>query len=230
MIARGCTPRNDQRPTRCPPSADSSRKLGPDPRSFRYAETGVSVSAMKVWRSGTTVWSRASSRASSRPGRMSRPMSAATGIELLEGVGQRQAARRQQHRQVVEHVGGLRGHALVGLLARRAGYLLGLLLHLRADPRRVRQQLGGVAVRRGRRPPRRDRPLEHGQRLVNGGAAVAVVETRALAGVAGGTGRLHERQDRVKVAVEAQLADLLDVAGGLPLVPQLLARAAPEPR
>src|SRR3954471_8402375 len=103
MNERGWTPRNDQRPKRWPPSADSSRNDGPEPRSFRYAETGVSVSAMNVWRSGTSECSAASPRASSRLGRISRP-SATTGIEHLVGVAEREATRGQQHAQVVEHV------------------------------------------------------------------------------------------------------------------------------
>src|SRR2546422_4916781 len=104
MTERGCTPRNDQRPTRWPPSADSSRNDGPEPRSFRYAETGVSVSAMRLWRSGTSECSAASARASSRVGLMSRPWSAATGIQNLVGVLERQIARREQHGQVVEQI------------------------------------------------------------------------------------------------------------------------------
>src|SRR3982750_3664013 len=111
MIGPGWTPRNDQPPTRCPPSADSSRNDGPDPRSFRYAETGVSVSAMKVWRSGTSEGSAARARASSRLGRMSTE-SAATGIQHLVGIAQAQVARGEQHGQVVEHVRCLLGHAL----------------------------------------------------------------------------------------------------------------------
>src|SRR3954452_18176436 len=124
MTARACTPRKDQRPTRCPPSADSSRNDGPFPRSFGYADTVVSVSAMKVWRSGTTEWSRASSRTSSSDGRMSRPALAATGIEHLVGVSQRLPARGHQHGQVVEHVGGLFGQPLVAFRLGRPGDLL----------------------------------------------------------------------------------------------------------
>ena len=45
-----------------------------------------------------------------------------------------------QHREVVEHVGGLLGDALVGLLAHGADDLLGLLLHLGAGQRRVVEQ------------------------------------------------------------------------------------------
>src|SRR3954452_12845585 len=114
MTVRGATPRNDQRPKRCPCSADSSRNDGPSPRSLRYAETGVSVSAMKVWRSGTSVApARASSRTSSSVGLTSSPpRSAATAIQDLERVGDRQAAARQQHVEVVEHVGRLLAHAL----------------------------------------------------------------------------------------------------------------------
>src|SRR3954451_5692974 len=121
MTARGWTPTNDQRPKRCPCSADSSRYDGPSPRSFRYAETGVSVSAMKVWRSGTRVWSRASARTSSSDGpTSSRALSAGTAIQDLDRVRQGQPSRRQQDAEVVEHVGGLLAHALVRLLARRA--------------------------------------------------------------------------------------------------------------
>src|SRR3954454_16577585 len=104
MTERGWTPRKDQRPTRWPPSADSSTNDGSEPRSFRYAETGVSVSAMKVWRSGTSECSAASARASSRLGRISTE-SAATGIEDLVSVFEREIARGEQDGQVVEHVG-----------------------------------------------------------------------------------------------------------------------------
>src|SRR5918995_3816648 len=103
---------NDQRPTRWPCSADSSRNAGPDPRSFRNAETGVSQSSMKVSQTGTTLW----------------VLSATPGKEHLLGVSQGEPARAQQHGEVVEDVGGLLGHALVALLAGRARDLLGLLL------------------------------------------------------------------------------------------------------
>src|ERR671918_719548 len=121
---------NDQRPTRWPCSADSSRNAGPEPRSFRNALTGVSVSSMNVSQTGTRLC----------------VVSATPGKQDLLGVGEAEAARAQQHGQVVEHVGGLLGHALVALLARRARHLLGLLAHLLADPRRVGEQLRGVAA------------------------------------------------------------------------------------
>src|SRR5215216_7171844 len=119
---------NDQRPTRWPCSADSSRKAGPAPRSLRNAETGVSVSSMKVSVTGMTLWS------------------AATAIEHPLGVGEREPAGMQQHGEVVEEVGGLLGHAAVVLLARRAGDLLGLLLDLLADVRGVGKQRRGVGA------------------------------------------------------------------------------------
>src|SRR5215210_2621335 len=78
---------------------------------------------------------------------------------------------------------------------------------------------------------RGDGALERRERLVRrGGRELPLVEARALARVAGGAVRLHEREDRVGVAVVAQRPDGLDVAGGRPLVPQLVARAAPEVR
>src|SRR5919199_3887096 len=122
---------NDQRPTRWPCSADSSRNAGPEPRSFRNAETGVSQSSMNVSQTGTRLCVR----------------SATPGNEHLLGVGEGEPARVQQHGEVVEHVGGLLGHALVALLARGARDLLGLLLDLLADARRVGEQLGGVRPR-----------------------------------------------------------------------------------
>src|SRR4051794_36535951 len=165
MTERGWTPRKDQRPTRWPPSADSSRNDGPEPRSFRYAETGVSVSAMKVWRSGTSECSAANARASSRLGRISTE-SAATGIQHLVGVREHQVARGQQDSQVVEHVRGLFRDPLVGLLARRARDLLGLLLNLVADERRIGEELLRIAALAGVRAAVADDPLERRQRLV----------------------------------------------------------------
>jgi hypothetical protein len=103
---------NDQRPTRWPCSADSRRNAGPSPRSFRKALTGVSQSSMKVRVTGMTLGS------------------AATAKEHSGCVGQPEAARAQQHEQVVEHVGGLLGHPLLGFLARRAGDFLGFLADL----------------------------------------------------------------------------------------------------
>src|SRR3954468_12206980 len=108
---------NDQRPTRWPCSADSSRNAGPEPRSFRNAETGVSVSSMKVSQTGTRLW----------------VLSATPGNEDLLGVGEAEAARTQQHGEVVEHIGGLLGHPIVALLAGGACDLLGLLLDLLPD-------------------------------------------------------------------------------------------------
>src|SRR5439155_3601986 len=57
----------------------------------------------------------------------------ATAIEHPLGVGERASPALQQHEQVVEHVGGLLVDALRRLLARGAGYLLGLLHHLLAE-------------------------------------------------------------------------------------------------
>src|SRR5581483_8162137 len=156
---------NDQRPTTCPRSADSSRNAGSSARSFKNAETGVSQSSMNVWRSGMRLCSRASSRTSSRVGVTAGSCSAATGKEDLLGVREPQPAAAQQDRQVIEDVGGLLGEALVGLLARRAGHLLGLLLDLRADARRVPEQLVRVGAGGRVRGSVLDRPLQSGQRL-----------------------------------------------------------------
>src|SRR2546423_3450476 len=185
---------------------------------------------MKVWRSSTSVWSRASARASSSVGVIWRLAgSAATAIELLVGVCELEAARRHEDRQVVQDVRGLLRQPLVGLLRSRARSLVGLLAHLVADAWRIAQQLRGVAALGPLLAPARDRPLEPWKGLVRRGwLDLSVVEARALAGVAGRPGGLDERQHRVVVAVDAQLADALNVPGRLALVPQLVARPAPE--
>src|SRR3954447_25980275 len=125
---------NDQRPTRWPCSADSSRKAGPFPRSFRNADTGVSVSSITVWVIGISscVPEAAIARTSSSEGVMtpvSGSRSAATLKEHLRCVAEREPPAVQQHGQVVEDVGGLFRHPLVALLARCARDLLGLLAH-----------------------------------------------------------------------------------------------------
>src|SRR4051794_34167017 len=130
---------NDQRPTRWPCSADSSRKAGPAPRSLRKAETGVSVSSISVCVIGMRRWvpepAPAIRRTSSSDGVMTPvrlAMSAATLKQDLLRVPEGEAARGQQDLEVVEDVGGLLGDALVGLLAHRTRDLLGLLLDLAA--------------------------------------------------------------------------------------------------
>ena len=93
--ARGRKPMNDQRPTRWPCSADSSRNAGSpgaSARSFRNADTGVSQSAMKLCRSGIRLCAAAERRACSRPARprsLPRRRSATAAIEHPLGVGER---------------------------------------------------------------------------------------------------------------------------------------------
>src|SRR6476646_8564218 len=172
-----------KRPTRWPCSALSSRNAGNSgsrPRSFRNALTGVSRSSMNVWRSATRLCSRASSRTSSSDGSTVNERSAAAATQDLLGAGEVVAARAQQHEQVVEDVGGLLIDALVALLARGAGDLLGLLHDLLADERGILEQLHGVGARGALRGALGQRALERGQLLVGRGRLeVAVVEARA---------------------------------------------------
>src|SRR5687768_17679945 len=142
---------NDHRPTRWPCSADSSRKAGPAPRRLRKADTGVSQSSTRVSHTGTRLYARASARTSSSvvSGAAAWAIAGSAApavVEHARGVGQGEAARAQQHREVVEDVGGLLGDPVVALLARRAGDFLGLLLDLLADARRVAQQRSGVGA------------------------------------------------------------------------------------
>src|ERR687894_909135 len=215
---------NDQRPTRWPCSADSSRKAGPAPRSLRKAETGVSQSSRKVCVTGTRLWRPASARTSSRPGRTPSlsSVSAPTATQHLFRVREAQAAAAQQDGEVVEHVGGLLGDALVGLLARRPGDLLRLLLDLGAGEGRVGEQAGGVGALGGAVRAGGDRAPQPGQHLVRRGRLeLAAVEARALARVAGGAGGPHEREERVAGAVVTGRPDRLGVARRGALVPQL---------
>src|SRR5215212_278324 len=174
----GRKPMNDQRPTRVPCSADSSRKAGPASRSFRKADTGVSQSSMNVSATGTSV------------------RSAATAIEDLLGVGEGQAAAAEQDVEVVEHVGGLLGDAVVGLVGGGASDLVGLLAHLGADLGRIGEELCGVGAVGALAVAVDEHPLEGRQGLVRRRPV-------ALAGVAGRAGGLDECEQRVAVAVQA---------------------------
>src|SRR5215218_9454603 len=207
----GRKPMNDHRPTRVPCSADSSRKAGPASRSFRKADTGVSQSSMNVSATGTSV------------------RSAATAIEHLLRVGEAQAAAAQQDVEVVEHVGGLLGDAVVGLVGGGTGDLVGLLAHLGADLGRVGEELRGVGAVGAIAVAGGEDALERRQRLVGRRRVeLAVVEAGALARVAGRARGLDEGEQRVAVAVHAQGLERLRVARGGALVPELVARAAPE--
>src|SRR6185369_3118695 len=74
----------------------------------------------------------------------------------------------------------------------------------------------GLALGRGRILARRGR-AEH-----------LAVEAAALAGVAGGTGRIDQRHQRVAVAVVAELAQVHEVPRSFALLPELVAGAAVE--
>ena len=201
---------------------------GPSPRSFRKAETGVSQSSMKRVRDRDQVVialerPRLLERRRRPPGAQRRRSLSTSSASLSV-----EPAAVEQHGEVVEHVGGLVGHALVGLLARGAGDLLGLLLDLLADERRVGEQLVrvralarvGLAVASASAPGRaapRAAPRQ-----------VAGEEAGALPGVAGGAGGLDEGEHGVVVAVDAQGLDGLRVAGRRALVPELVARAAEQ--
>src|SRR4051812_32984141 len=185
---------------------------------------------MKLWRTGTRLCSRARARTSSRLGATgSAAGSAATAIEDLLRVGQAAVAAVEEDRQVVEDVGRLLVDAVVGLLARGPRDLLGLLLDLRADARRVVEELDGVRALRPLALAIGERPFERRERLVRGRRlGLAVVEARPRAGVTGGAGGLDEGEQRVAVAVQPERSDRLDVAGRRALVPELVPRAAPE--
>src|ERR1700683_1881937 len=169
---------NDQRPTRWPWSADSSRNAGSSAlsaRSFRTADPGVSQSSTNVTPSGIRLCEPTSERVCSSVGAMSSdptgpPRSGApaalgaTAIEHPLGVRERAPAAGQEHEQVVEHVRRLFIDTLRGLLARRARALLGLLHRLLADPPRIVEQSDRVGAR-----GTLARPLGHSSLEARGG-------------------------------------------------------------
>ena len=134
---------------------------------------------------------------------------------------------------MVEDVGGLLGNTLVGLLASRARDLLGFLQDLVADQLGVVEQLHRVRALGALACARTSvRSSAASTSCVDRAAALrpleVAVKAGALARVAGGARGLDEGDERVLVAVVAQRLHPHDVARGLALSPQLLARAAEE--
>src|SRR5437879_2525870 len=223
---------NDQRPTRWPCSADSSRNAGSSgsrARSLRNADTGVSQSSTNVALTGIRLCERASDRASSSDGVIaSEPERAragsalgATAIEYALGVGEAALAAAQQDEQVVDDVGGLFVDALRRLLARGARGLLGLLHDLRLKARGIVEQLDGVGARWPLARALCDRALELAEHLARRGRReLAAVKARALARVARGPRGFDEREQRVTVAVDAQRLHRLRVAARFALAPE----------
>src|SRR5918994_119163 len=227
-----------------PCSADSSRNAGPWPRSFRNADTGVSRSSMNRLTTGITFASRASSSARSRVGSRPSLCSAATAIQQLQHLRHRDVSRQQQNVEVVHEVSALLRDSLLGLRPGGLRDLACLLPPLRADLRRVIEQLDRVRAGRALVRARDEYSLQFGQRLVGGRrrltgcgrrvdrrlrcALEVAVEARALARVTRRPGRYHQSDERVAVAVITELAHTLDVAGRLALVPHVAARAAVE--
>ena len=180
---------------------------------------------MKVWRNGTSVWSRASSRTSSRRAQLEVNGDAHRAPRTRR---RDEPARGEQHGQVVEHVRGLLGHALVGLLARGARDLLRLLPTF--APICAGSARSARCSSRPGRPCAAPRPCARAPAAPRRAAAPC---RRGRSRCARRCGRPGPRARRapagVHVAVVAQRAQAQEVAGGLPLVPQLLARARPEP-
>ena len=134
---------------------------------------------------------------------------------------------------MVEDVGGLFGDPLVGLLAGGADDLLGLLLHLFADHRRVVEELDRVAALGALGGAARERALQRRQRLVDDAARGSppsrlAVEAGSFAGVAGGSGGRDDRQHGVAIAVVTELLHRHRRPRGFAFAPDLVPRAAEE--
>ena len=136
---------------------------------------------------------------------------------VLDG-GRVEAARGEQDVAVEPEVGELRDEALVALGQRRRE-------RPRPPPRRPSARTPRAAVEQ----PRDVRALRPLARALGDRPPEPRREARHGAGVARGPGRPHAQEERVAVAVVAQLLDRERVAGRLALAPELLARAAPEP-
>src|SRR3954453_10284765 len=130
---------------------------------------------MNVWRSGTRscAGSAASARISSSDGSSVSPSalaeSASALTQHLRRGAPRPVARAQTDEQVVQDVGRLVVDAVVGLLARGARDLLGLLLDLGADQPGVVEQRDGVGPLGPLCLALDERALERGERLVRRG-------------------------------------------------------------
>src|ERR1700751_141325 len=142
---------------------------------------------MNVWCTGMRLWWRARSRtcASEGAGPVALISALATAIKDPLRVSQGEVARAQQDGEVIQEVGALLGHALVGFLAGGAHDLLGLLLHLGTGQRRVIQEGDRVGAVWPTARTIVDRALEHAQDLAGRlGLELAAVKAGALAGVA----------------------------------------------
>src|ERR1051325_2452912 len=131
-----------------------------------------------------------------------------------------------QRLEVIDQIGNLRHQPLARFMRRGDDDLRRLLVHLLQD-------LGapGVEERRRVRPlrPLREARLQRGVELVER-AQRHVREARTRAGVTRRSVRNHADDERIAIAVGGDVHDVLRVPRGRALVPQLVARARPEPR
>jgi hypothetical protein len=208
------------------------QEAGPPSRSFRKAETGVSVSSTNVATTRNDV---------PGPGKLAGLLECRDAALTLGQPSRRrafstwrrasmpEAAKGERDLEVVEQVGAPpRRRASSDSRAARATSL-GLLPHL-APTSAGSSSSRPCRSRPGARPDGLDRPLEAGSaswatwlRRSIGGPE----EAGPLTGVAGGPGRLDEGEDGVRVAVVAELADPLDVPEVAPLC-QSSSGTAPE--
>src|SRR5438874_93661 len=146
-------------------------------------------------------------------------MSTRAGLQLLFDLGDVETARGEQHVEVVDEVGRLLDDALVALVERRDGELDRLLPQLaRAYADSAVEQRDRVRALRPLGRALRDRPPQRRR------------EARQAPRVAGRPRRCDTQEERVAVAVVAELLDRERVARRLALAAQALARAALEPR
>src|SRR5215210_3387116 len=190
--------------------------------NLRAADIGVSMSPISSAYNGTTSYSRASLRASGRLGVRLLPVAF---IEYARHLSHAHATLLQQDQEMVEKIRRLLGEPVV--LERRHDDLDRLLADLLGCiPRAALEKLRRVGALRhllvapgyGPGEPR-EGPAEVRGLPIR--ACQRGKEATPLAGVAGRTRRLHPVEQRVTVAIEANLDHFLRVATRRSLAPEL---------
>ena len=186
---------------------------------------------MKLWRSEIRLCSAASARACSRLGVTGSSVSSALPAALIEhplDVAERAASGGQQDHQVVDQVARLFVDARSD--SSRAARVTSSASSMTFSAMRVGLASSARCMSpAGARAPARPGFAAARAALVRRrGRQLSAMKAAALPGVTRWARGLHEGEQAVAVAVNAQRAHRLHVAAGFALVPRTLARATPQ--